>query len=130
MTTDYASRISTLIQEDEVAIGAQWQTELEAATMRSSAVFKEQVRQQCDQFLALFIAASRSGSLDNIEDRSWNDVRDLLNEISGTRARQGSTPSETATFIFSLKQPLFAALRDGFGNDPQALADASWMLGT
>jgi rsbT co-antagonist protein RsbR len=130
MTTDYASRISTLIQENEVAIGAQWQAELEAATMRSNPVSKEQLRQQCAQFLALFIAASRGGSLDNIEHRSWNEVRDFLGEISSIRARQGSTPSETATFIFSLKQPLFAALRPDFGNDPQALADASWMLGT
>lgn len=130
MSTEYASRISTLIQENEVAIGAQWLADLEAATMRSSAVSKEQLRKQCAQFLALFIAATRSGSLDNIEHRSWDEVRDLLSEFSGIRARQGSTPSETALFIFSLKQPLFTTLRQGFGNDPQALADASWMLGT
>jgi rsbT co-antagonist protein RsbR len=130
MTTDYASRISALIQEHEAAIGAQWQAELEAATMRSGAVTKDQLRKQCAQFLGLFIAATRSGSLDNMEHRSWDEVRDLLSEISGIRARQGSTPSETATFIFSLKQPLFGVLRQGFGNDAQALADASWMLGT
>ena len=130
MSTDYASRISALIQENEIAIGAQWLSELEAATMRTSAVSKEQLRKQCAQFLALFIAATRSGSLDNMEHRSWDEVRDLLSEFSAIRARQGSTPSETAMFIFSLKQPLFTALRDGFNNDPQALADASWMLGT
>jgi rsbT co-antagonist protein RsbR len=130
MTTDYASRISALIQENEAAIGAQWQAELEAATMRSSAVTKEQLRKQCAQFLGLFIAATRSGSLDNMEHRSWDEVRDLLSEISGIRARQGSTPSETATFIFSLKQPLFGVLRQGLGEDAQAFADASWMLGT
>jgi rsbT co-antagonist protein RsbR len=130
MTTDYASRISTLIQENEAAIAPQWLSELEAVTMRSSSVSKEQLRKQCAQFLSLFIAATRSGSLDKMEHRSWAEVRDFLSEISGIRARQGSTPSETATFIFSLKQPLFTALRDGFNNDPQALADASWMLGT
>ncbi len=130
MSTEYASRISALIQENEVAIGAQWLSDLEAATMRTSAVSKEQLRKQCTQFLALFIAATRSGSLDNMEHRSWDEVRDLLSEFSAIRARQGSTPSETAMFIFSLKQPLFTALRDGFNNDPQALADASWMLGT
>jgi len=130
MSTDYASRISALIQENETVIGSQWLADLEAATMRSSAVTKEQLRKQCAQFLGLFIAATRSGSLDNMEHRSWDEVRDLLSEISGIRARQGSTPSETATFIFSLKQPLFGVLRQGFGNDSQALADASWMLGT
>jgi rsbT co-antagonist protein RsbR len=130
MTTDYASRISALIQENEAAIGAQWLSDLEAATMRTSAVSKEQLRKQCTQFLGLFIAATRSGSLDNMEHRSWDEVRDLLAEISGIRARQGSTPSETATFIFSLKQPLFNVLREGFGSDSQAMSDASWMLGT
>jgi len=130
MSTEYASRISALIQEHEVAIGTQWLSELEAATMRSSAVSKEQLRKQCAQFLALFIAATRSGSLDNMEHRSWDEVRDLLSEFSGIRARQGSTPSETAMFIFSLKQPLFTALRQGFGSDQEALANASWMLGT
>src|SRR4051812_28037640 len=107
MTTDYASRISALIQENEAAIGAQWLADLEAATMRSSAGAKEQLRKQCSQFLSLFIAATRGGSLDNMEHRSWDEVRGLLSEISANRARQGSTPSETATFIFSLKQPLF-----------------------
>jgi len=130
LTTDYASRISALVQENEETIGAQWQADLETATMRSSGAAREQLRKQCSQFLGLFIAATRSGSLDNMEHRSWDEVRGLLGEISSSRARQGSTPSETATFIFSLKQPLFAVLRQGFGDDAQALADASWMLGT
>ena len=38
----------------------------------------------------------------------WSAVRELLGEFSRSRALQGFTPSETATFIFSLKEPLFA----------------------
>jgi rsbT co-antagonist protein RsbR len=48
-------------------------------------------------------------------------VRDLLSGISRTRGAQGFTPSETATFVFSLKPVLFAKLRDQLGTDASTL---------
>jgi rsbT co-antagonist protein RsbR len=125
---DYANRISQLIQEHEADIGAEWIEQLEALTLRSSVVSKEQLRKHCQQFLTAFAHATRGGELQNMEHRSWDEVRDILSEISSSRARNGSTPSETATFVFSLKQPLFARLNDGFANDPAALANASWTI--
>lgn len=129
-TQDYAARISQIIQEHEAEIGAEWVSQLEALTVRSNVVSKDQLRKHCQQFLAAFSNATRSGELQNIEHRSWDEVRDLLAEISSSRARGGSTPSETATFIFSLKQPLFARMNAGFANEPAVLANASWALGT
>ncbi len=58
---------------------------------------------------------------------AWSDVRELLNEMSRTRARQGFSPTETATFIFSLKQPLFTRLRQQFARDAETLADETWI---
>ncbi|HEU5437181.1 MAG TPA: STAS domain-containing protein [Telluria sp.] len=127
-TNDYAARISQLIQEQEAAIGAEWLAQLEALTMRGNVVSKEQLRNHCNQFLKAFVNALRSGSLDTVEHRSWDEVRDLLAEISSTRAKTGSTPSETATFVFSFKQPLFAHLTAGLAGDPEALASASWTI--
>jgi rsbT co-antagonist protein RsbR len=129
-TQDYANRISQLIQDHEADIGAQWIEQLNALTVRSNVVSKDQLRKHCQQFLAAFAQATRGGELENMEHRSWDEVRDLLSEISSTRARNGSTPSETATFVFSLKQPLFAHLNQAFANDPAALASASWTIGT
>lgn len=129
-TQDYATRISQIIQEHEADIGAEWVAQLEALTLRSNAVSKDQLRRHCQQFLAAFAKGSRGGELQNIEHRSWDEVRDLLAEISSARAKGGSTPSETAIFIFSLKQPLFARLNDAFADDPAALANASWTIGT
>lgn len=128
-TQDYATRISQLIQDHQAEIGADWVAQLEALTVRTNVVSREQLRNHCQQFLAAFTNATRSGELQNIEHRAWDEVRDLLAEISSARAKNGSTPSETATFVFSLKQPLFARLRDGFG-DAEALADASWTINT
>ncbi|MEN3274274.1 MAG: rsbT co-antagonist protein RsbR [Massilia sp.] len=127
-TKDNAARISQLIQEHEAEIGSQWIAQLEALTVRGTASAKEQLRTHCRQFLATFAAATRGGELENIEHRSWDDVRDLLAEISSSRAKSGSTPSETATFVFSLKQPLFAQLTVGFADDSAALAAASWSI--
>ena len=129
-TQDYATRISQLIQEHEADIGAEWAAQLEALTVRSNVVSKEHLRRHCQQFLAAFAQATRAGELQNMEHRSWDEVRDLLSEISSSRAKGGSTPSETATFVFSLKQPLFACLNKGLANDPAALASASWTIGT
>jgi len=53
-------------------------------------------------------------------------MRDMLTGLSAARSRQGSTPSETATFIFSFKEPLFARLREEYRSDGEGLTRESW----
>ena len=55
-------------------------------------------------------------------------MKDRLAEISRSRSAQGFSPSETATFVFSLKKPLFARLRRELGGNADALADATWRV--
>ena len=62
----------------------------------------------------------------NISSPGWSDLREMLEHISRSRALQGSNPSETASFIFSLKKPLFTYLRREYSGDGQALADEIW----
>jgi rsbT co-antagonist protein RsbR len=50
-----------------------------------------------------------------------------LGGFSRSRALQGFTPSETATFIFSVKGPLFTLLRDEI-KGAQQLADLTWTV--
>jgi rsbT co-antagonist protein RsbR len=52
---------------------------------------------------------------------AWETARALLDGISKSRARQGYTPSETATFIFSLKPPLFTLAQKEHEKDLKAL---------
>jgi rsbT co-antagonist protein RsbR len=127
-TKDNATRISQLIQEHEAEIGSQWISQLETLTVRGTASSRELLRTHCQQFLAAFAAGTRGGELENIEHRSWDEVRDLLTEISSSRAKSGSSPSETATFVFSLKQPIFAQLTAGLAGEPEVLAGASWAV--
>ncbi|WP_184239413.1 STAS domain-containing protein [Massilia timonae] len=127
---DYADRISQTILDQEAAIGAEWLSQLEALSVRSNAAAREQLRSHCNHFLKAFATATRGGELENIDHRSWDELRDLLAEISSTRAKSGSTPSETAIFVFSLKQPLFARLQAAFAGDAEGLAAASWIVNT
>jgi rsbT co-antagonist protein RsbR len=86
-----------------------------------------ELRTRSAEFLRLFRdAVGRPGALDDVEGEAWEGVRNLLAEVSRTRAMQGFSPSETATFVFSLKQPLFTALRGAAGADGEAVQDDLW----
>jgi rsbT co-antagonist protein RsbR len=50
----------------------------------------------------------------------------MLGELSRSCSVRGSSPSETAAFIFTLKKPLFAYLRQELAADVEALADETW----
>ena len=83
---------------------------------------------QFRNFLNVFIdTLTRADTLDGNRPE-WEPVRVFLAEISAHRARQGFTPAETATFVFSLKQPLYARLREEFSDQPAELADTSWSV--
>ena len=75
----------------------------------------------------LIRAASQQPHLDNINSPAWDETREFLSGISRSRAHQGFSPAETATFIFSLKQPLFAMLRQELEGDSKKLADEMWV---
>ena len=50
----------------------------------------------------------------------------MLGDLSRSRALAGFSPSETATFVFSLKQPLFTRMRTELKGNADALADEVW----
>jgi rsbT co-antagonist protein RsbR len=62
-----------------------------------------------------------------VQSEPWSQVRAFLTQLSADRARQGYTSSQTATFIFSLKRPLFQVLRREI-TDPARFATATWEL--
>ena len=124
-----AASIGNLIVNHQEQILAAWVGDLRGLMVRSNAASEDQLKRHCSQFLSLFSQAIAKGA-DDIDSRAYDEVRGLLTEISSARAKQGSTPSETATFIFSLKQPLFNVMRDAMSADAGALANALWSVTT
>jgi len=123
-----ATRIPEIVLEHEKDLLSQWVThQLASGTLRPGVMSEDELRAQSQKFLALFRAGlqSQNGSFE-IDSAEWSNARELLTEISKTRARQGFTPSETATFVFSLKQPLFERIRAAYAKDPDGLAREMW----
>ena len=79
---------------------------------------------QATELLNLSAEALTSGV--DTSGPSWRPVRDMLEQLSRSRAVQGFSSTETATFVFSLKQPLFVQLRASIADDAPALAALSW----
>lgn len=106
-------------------LGEWLQTQTADGETRPDLMKESELREQCREFLSLLQEAVRTGNLDNVSGAAWTPVQEFLGAISRSRAIQGFSPAETATFVFSLKKPLFARLRREI-NDPQSLADELW----
>jgi len=116
-----------MIARHEQSILVDWLREqLAALSARQDLISEPDLRRQSSEFLAIFSLACRAGSLTDITAPEWKPVLDFLGTISRSRASQGFSPSETATFVFSLKQPFFTRLRQELGADAGALADDLW----
>jgi rsbT co-antagonist protein RsbR len=87
-----------------------------------------ELRTQCRDFLGALKRAVASGDFTDTGADTFDEVRELLSDISRTRAIQGFSPIETATFVFSLKEPVFAVLQREFADDAAALAREVWAL--
>jgi rsbT co-antagonist protein RsbR len=123
------SRIPEMIARRESDLLADWiREQMAATTLRGDLMRESELREQSRQFLNLVIsAASQQPSLNDIAAPAWEETREFLSAISRSRAHQGFSPTETATFVFSLKQPLFTMMRQELEGDPRKLADEMWV---
>lgn len=88
-------------------------------------ITQDELGKQTDEFLNLLATAVRSGSTD-INSASYQPLREFLDGVSRSRAQQGFTSVETASFVFSFKQSLFSQLRADNATDADALARDIW----
>jgi rsbT co-antagonist protein RsbR len=126
MTARDRAGLLDIVAKNEREILSEWiQNQLGASTARPDLVKSDELKEHSRRFLELFRKALQEGDAD-ANASTWTDARELLREISQSRVRQGFSPSETAMFVFSLKEPLFQRLRKELVRDPEALADEIW----
>jgi rsbT co-antagonist protein RsbR len=119
------TNLAELLSRNESEILTDWMRAQLADTRRSHLIDEKELRQQSGEFLALLRNGTQRGHLDDIAGREWDDARRMLEDMSRTRARLGFTPSQTAMFVFSLKEPLFERVRGEFGRDLVAFAEVT-----
>ncbi len=121
------TQLAEEIGKHQDAVLKDWMAyQVSALTLRRDLVKESELRESSRQFLEMF-AEAFAVSTDS-SSPPWKPVKDTLAEISQKRAAQGFSPSETATFVFSLKQPLFNLAQQRVGQDGKRLADMLWDL--
>jgi rsbT co-antagonist protein RsbR len=118
------SQIPQILQKYEAELLDEWCSHLTGGRRPGTA--DSDLSAQCAEFLALLRQASMSDGFSDWSSAAFAPVREFLADFSRTRATQGYTPRQTATFIFSLKKPLFARLRKEFSGNIDRLAEESW----
>lgn len=124
-TVSLGSSISEVLSRDERSLLDEWIQNIHRAGQNSGSISDSELEQQCQKFLSSFRNALDDVGASNSSDPRWKELRELLGEISKSRAMQGFTPSETATFVFSFKEPLFRRLREDV-SDAEVLTAQIW----
>jgi rsbT co-antagonist protein RsbR len=119
------SNLAKVLAQREPEITKHWLDLQAASGKRLSAAEQQDTERKSREFLVALKAAVEGDHLE-VSAPQWDRVKEILADLSASRAKGGYTPSETATFVFSLKQPLFSVLRAELGKDANALAEATW----
>jgi rsbT co-antagonist protein RsbR len=126
-TKQKQSVLSTVLAQHEKSILQDWlKLQAEEGALESGQIQRAELQEQSTQFLDSFRRACQSGNVSDIGGPDWEATRQLLSDISRSRVVQGFTPSQTAMFVFSMKQPIFDALRRECGRDAERLAEEVW----
>ena len=116
----------TLIDKHQSALLDDWLDRMARGSASGAALRRDDgTLDQAKRFLDQLRRSTRHGQLEDINAADWAPMRELLEDVSRARVVQGFSPTETATFVFSLKQPLFQLLRREIGSADR-LADEIW----
>jgi rsbT co-antagonist protein RsbR len=121
------SKLPDLIRRHEQDLHGAWVQQMASGVRRSDLIKDTELQAQTRDFLAALVEGLRGdGSATDIDVPSWERAREIMRSISSSRAVQGFTPTETATFILSLKQPLFHVVRKELGGSPDEMFHEIW----
>lgn len=116
--------LAELFKHNEQQLLAQWLEAQRAVGLRLDLIDERTVQQNSQELLKTFTMALAQGARD-FDSPAWKPLKSQLERLSLAQARQGFSPSETATFIFSLKEPLFTLLQQ---QQPDTSIEAVWQI--
>jgi rsbT co-antagonist protein RsbR len=115
------------LQTRRLEIRAKWLEQLEqVAAAAKGRLSSKDLGKQADDFLNILVATALTQGIDDLTTEGWQPVRAFLEDLSRQRVLAGFSSDETATFIFSLKRPIFDALRQECGSDVDRLSKEMW----
>jgi rsbT co-antagonist protein RsbR len=120
--------LANSLQKHQKQLLSEWVRNLQSAAADGgkARMSPQELSAQAEEFLQLLTGVVTGANPDDRNSPPFKALQGFLEDLSRSRVQQGFTSAETATFIFSFKQPLFTALRAEAGNDVNLLADEIW----
>jgi rsbT co-antagonist protein RsbR len=117
-------RTIRVLSERESEILEAWiENRVNSPDFRETLISGEELSADSQSFLRAFVTAIANSNVEEMRGKEFNSIRRLLLDISEARAAQAFSPSETAFYVFSLKETLIPFLSDEYKDDPQILLD-------
>lgn len=118
--------LAEIISQNEDKLRSEWIRTMSGAVERADLMSKAELDEQCGSLLKEIVDGVKRSGPENVGGAGWNGTRELLSSISASRTRQGFSPIDVATFVLSLKQPLFAIIREKMAKSPDQLFETIW----
>jgi len=94
-------------------------------SLREDLMSNEELSIQSEELVNVLLQTLSTANLEDVQSASFESVYEVLEAISLSRAKQGFSPRETGTFVFSLKDALLTVLQQELKNDPVQLLEES-----
>jgi rsbT co-antagonist protein RsbR len=120
--------VRRVLGRDDPTLLDEWLKELAARTKGGGRIAEAELRAQAAQLIRGLAAASADSSDMRVGDDGFGGIRELLADVSRSRALQGFSPTETANFVMSLKRPFTARLAKETFSSQEELIDATEAL--
>jgi rsbT co-antagonist protein RsbR len=125
------SNLAATLHSERSQILAKWHEQLALASASAKGrISSADLQAQAKEFLDLLAKSAQTEDTTDINSPGWEPLRKFLEDLSRQRVLAGFSSDETATFIFSLKRPLFDALKQECGKNIDRLASDIWATTT
>ncbi len=117
--------VAATVAAEQTAILAGWLATLkEGGSLQTGRIREAELQTQAKTVLGLLRDGLESGEAD-ADSQAYAGLTEMLGDISRSRAVQGFTPTDTANFVFSLKEPVFEALARSGSRDVASVQAAT-----
>src|SRR3984885_8623302 len=121
------ANLMSCVESQRQNILAGWLQPLEQASASSKGrLSTPDLKNQATEFLTILASTAQKHDIGDVGTEGWQPVRVFLDDLSRQRVIAGFSSDETATFIFSLKRPVFEALKQEAGSDFEKFAQETW----
>ncbi|MDR6938228.1 STAS domain-containing protein [Luteibacter sp. 3190] len=124
-----SQRTIDAVRKNESSLLAEWTANLDASgASRDARIGHAEFESQTKEFLRLLVTGSATNEINGAGGNEWSETRGFLERLSRSRALLGFDSQQTASFIFSLKRPLFDLLQVEYASEPTELAGQLWAV--